>query len=103
MLVNVGTGQAQEKPVNSRLANVAISRVRYDAQIYTDNSEGLGDELSRDVSKRAALEAQHELSRPERTQAIGKMQHQEKSRLHGQGYGYGIGRCDETGASGGPL
>ena len=76
--MNVGTGQAHEKLVNSRLAYVSISRGRYDAQIYTDNSQGLGDELNRNVSKRAALEAQHELSWPERTQAVGNMQHQNR-------------------------
>ncbi|MGO8787209.1 MAG: hypothetical protein ACLQVL_07475 [Terriglobia bacterium] len=45
-----------DEPVYSRLAYVSISRGRYDAQIYTNGAEKLGEELSRDVSKRSAME-----------------------------------------------
>jgi len=41
---------------NSRLAYVAISRARYDAQIYTNDAANLGIVLSREVSHAAAVE-----------------------------------------------
>ncbi len=92
VLVHVDTAQAHEKLINSRLAYVSVSRGRYDAQIYTNNAGKLGNELSRDVSKRAALETQHELSASERSRAAAPVQRQEQSQSHGQGYGYGIER-----------
>ncbi|MGH9352848.1 MAG: hypothetical protein ACRD2G_11920 [Terriglobia bacterium] len=55
-LVNVDTRQAHEKLLNSRFAYVSISRARYEAKIYTDNAQAIGIELSREVSKRAAME-----------------------------------------------
>jgi hypothetical protein len=42
--------------VNRRLAYVAVSRGRYDAQLYTDDRAKLGRMLDRDVSHRSALE-----------------------------------------------
>src|SRR5271166_5520178 len=42
--------------VNSRMAYVAVSRGRYDAQIYTNDKSELAEHLSRDVSHRTALE-----------------------------------------------
>jgi ATP-dependent exoDNAse (exonuclease V) alpha subunit len=56
VLVHVETDRASEKLVNQRLAYVAISRGRYDAQIYTDDKVNLARALSRDVSHRSALE-----------------------------------------------
>ncbi len=59
---HVDTEQAGEKLVNRRrLAYVAVSRGRYDAQIYTDDKSHLTERLSRDVSHRPATE-------PERAQ-----------------------------------
>jgi hypothetical protein len=43
---------------NSRLAYVSVSRGRYDAQIYTNDAQYLSEELSRESSKRSALEAE---------------------------------------------
>jgi hypothetical protein len=37
------------------LAYVSVSRGRYDAQIYTNDADKLGNELSRDVSKHSAI------------------------------------------------
>ena len=34
---------------------------RFDAQIYTNDAQKLGEELSRDVSKQSALETGHEM------------------------------------------
>jgi len=42
---------------NRRLAYVAVSRGRYDAQIYTNDKTALAEGLGRDVSHRSALES----------------------------------------------
>src|SRR2546429_2468846 len=55
VLIHVDTERG-EKLVNRRLAYVAVSRGRYDAQIYTNDRGQLGGALSRDVSHRSALE-----------------------------------------------
>lgn len=54
--MHVETDRASEKLVNQRLAYVAVSRGRYDAQIYTDDKTNLASRLERDVSHRSALE-----------------------------------------------
>jgi conjugative relaxase-like TrwC/TraI family protein len=56
VLVHVDTERAGENLVNRRLAYVAVSRGRYDAQIYTNDKGQLGEALSRDASHRSALE-----------------------------------------------
>src|SRR5437879_7764728 len=60
VLVHVDTEQAGEKLVNRRLAYVAVSRGRYDAQIYTNDTAQLADGLGRDVSHRTAMEPSRE-------------------------------------------
>jgi conjugative relaxase-like TrwC/TraI family protein len=56
VLLHVDTERAGEKLVNRRLAYVAVSRGRYDAQIYTNDKTNLDETLSRDVSHRSAME-----------------------------------------------
>jgi len=56
VLVHVETQRAGEQLVNRRLAYVAVSRGRYDAQVYTDDKGKLARALDRDVSHRSALE-----------------------------------------------
>jgi hypothetical protein len=56
VLVHVDTEQASEKLVNRRLAYVALSRGRYDAHLYTNDKTHLTEQLSRDVSRRSAME-----------------------------------------------
>jgi conjugative relaxase-like TrwC/TraI family protein len=56
VLVHVDTEQAGEKLVNRRLAYVAVSRGRYDAQLYTNDKTHLSETLSRDVSHQSATE-----------------------------------------------
>jgi conjugative relaxase-like TrwC/TraI family protein len=56
VIVHVDGERSAEAIVNQRLAYVAISRGRYDVQIYTDNTTRLGLNLTRDVSHRAAIE-----------------------------------------------
>jgi hypothetical protein len=59
VLVHVDTEQAGEKLVNRRLvAYVAVSRGRYDAQLYPNDAAKLSEALSRDVSKHSALEVE---------------------------------------------
>ena len=55
VLIHVDTEQSGEKLVNRRLAYVAISRGRYDAQLYTNDAMRLGEALSRDIAKPTAL------------------------------------------------
>ena len=50
VLIHVDTELGAKDLLNSRMAYVAVSRGRYDAQIYTNNARTLGQELSRDVS-----------------------------------------------------
>jgi UvrD-like helicase C-terminal domain len=56
VLIHIDTEQGREKLVNRRLAYVAVSRGRYDAQIYTNDKTSLAQGLGRDVSHRSALE-----------------------------------------------
>lgn len=58
VLVHVDTGQAHEKLINTRLAYVAVSRGRYDAQIYTNDADSLSRALSKETSKTSAIEAE---------------------------------------------
>jgi ATP-dependent exoDNAse (exonuclease V) alpha subunit len=60
VLIHVDTEQAGEKLVNRRLAYVAVSRGRYDAQVYTDDKGQLAEQLGRDVSHRSATEGSRE-------------------------------------------
>ena len=63
VLLYIDSEQAGERLVNQRLAYVALSRGRHDAQIYTDDRDRLSTALSRDVSKSSA----HSVSSAERT------------------------------------
>jgi len=56
VLLYIDSEQAGERLVNQRLAYVALSRGRHDAQIYTDDRDRLATALSRDVSKSSAHE-----------------------------------------------
>ena len=60
VFVHVDTEQAGEKLINRRLAYVAVSRGRYDAQLYTNDKKHLTEQLSRDVSHRSAIEPSRE-------------------------------------------
>src|SRR6266404_2278815 len=60
VLIHVDTERAGEKLVNRRLAYVAVSRGRYDAQVYTNDKTHLIEQVSRDVSHRSAMDPNHE-------------------------------------------
>ncbi|MGA3327786.1 MAG: hypothetical protein ABSF45_25280, partial [Terriglobia bacterium] len=89
VLVHVDTEQAHDQLVNSRLAYVAVSRGRYDAQIYTNDAEKLGEGLSRDVSKQSAFGTEHELGRRNQGHTTENAEHQSVSESHEHGQGYG--------------
>jgi hypothetical protein len=56
VLVDVDTATLGAQLVNRRLAYVAVSRGRYDAQIYTNDVSELPEALSRDIAHRSAIE-----------------------------------------------
>ena len=56
VLVHIDTDRAGEQLVNRRLAYVAVSRGRHDAQIYTNDTAHLAQALSRDVGHQSAME-----------------------------------------------
>ncbi|MGA3089811.1 MAG: AAA family ATPase [Terriglobales bacterium] len=56
VLIHVDAELGAKELLNSRMAYVSVSRGRYDAQIYTNNAQTLGQELSRDVSHSPAIQ-----------------------------------------------
>ncbi len=84
VLVHVDTEQAGEKLVNRRLAYVAVSRGRYDAQIHTNDKTHLTDQLSRDVSHRSAIEPSEEQQPAEKIESPAPSRAQAVTG-HGQG------------------
>jgi hypothetical protein len=100
VLVHVDTEQAGEKLVNRRLAYVAVSRGRYDAQLCTNDAAKLNEALSRDVSKHAALDvevnrihvqgAQFAVKQPSPSHAP-QAEQVGRSQAHGQSVGQGGG------------
>jgi ATP-dependent exoDNAse (exonuclease V) alpha subunit len=64
VLIHVDTEQGGEKLINRRLAYVAVSRGRYDAQIYTNDKTALAEGLGRDVSHRSAIESTRTVESP---------------------------------------
>jgi len=90
VLVHVDTEQAGEKLVNRRLAYVAVSRGRYDAQIYTNDGANLAPRLERDVSHRSAIEPSHEFGPSAR--AIESSPTQGQGHHHNQAEGHNISR-----------
>lgn len=56
VLVHIDTQRASDVLVNQRLAYVAISRGRHDAQIYRDNTQPLTRSIAQERGLSAALE-----------------------------------------------
>jgi len=56
VLIHVDTELGAKDLLNSRMAYVAVSRGAHDAQIFTNNSSALSQELSRDVSHSHAIQ-----------------------------------------------
>ena len=72
VLIHVDTELAKDL-LNSRMAYVAVSRGRYDAQIYTNNAPTLAQALSRDVSHPPAIQQEPVAQKiePQHTNEIG--------------------------------
>lgn len=68
VLIDVDTATLGPQLVNRRLAYVAVSRGRYDAQIYTNDVAALPHALSRDISHRSAIEPGGSTARPQHTE-----------------------------------
>jgi ATP-dependent exoDNAse (exonuclease V) alpha subunit len=86
VLVHVDTEQVGEKLVNRRLAYVALSRGRYDAQIYTNDRADLAQRLERDVSHRSAIEPSRESVSPAREIKPSSAQSQVHEHTHAEGH-----------------
>jgi conjugative relaxase-like TrwC/TraI family protein len=56
VLIHVDTELGAKDLLNSRMAYVSVSRGRYDAQLYTNSAQTLGQELNRDVSHSHAIQ-----------------------------------------------
>jgi len=72
------------------LAYVAVSRGRYDAQLYTNDKTHLTEQLSRDVSHRSAIEPSRE-SAPS-AQKIEPLSARSQVHEHTQAEGHSISR-----------
>jgi hypothetical protein len=85
----VETEQAHGQLINSRLAYVAVSRGRYDAQILTNDAGKLREELGRELSKESALETEREVDGGARSHATESTEYRSvsQSQVHGQDYG----------------
>jgi ATP-dependent exoDNAse (exonuclease V) alpha subunit len=92
VLVHVDTEQAGEKLVNRRLAYVAVSRGRYDAQIYTNDKDHLAEQLSRDVSHRTAMEPIRESISSASTPKIEPSSARSQGHEHTKSEGHSISR-----------
>jgi hypothetical protein len=89
VLIHVDTAQAGKKLVNRRLAYVAISRGRYDAQIYTNDKAQLAGGLDRDVSHRSAMEPRRESVAPTKQELPQRELERERERTRTQSYSIG--------------
>jgi conjugative relaxase-like TrwC/TraI family protein len=72
VLIHIDTTHAGETLVNRRLAYVAVSRARYDVQIYTNDKAQLMTGLQRDVSQRSAIEASQQVSTQRSSIGLGR-------------------------------
>jgi conjugative relaxase-like TrwC/TraI family protein len=70
VLIHVDSEQAHGALLNSRMAYVSVSRAQFDAQIYTNDAESLGQLLSRDVTKSTAIQQVVEEIEPQITNAL---------------------------------
>src|SRR5208337_4275790 len=89
VLVHVDT-EKSEQLVNSRFAYVSVSRGQYDAQIYTNDRSELAHDLSRDVSKATATEAQEQEPESHKNEPDATPHEAQENEL-AQGLGMGLG------------
>jgi ATP-dependent exoDNAse (exonuclease V) alpha subunit len=87
VLIHIDSEAAHGNLINSRLAYVAVSRARYDAQIYTNDAGNLGKALSREVSHAAAVGPEDSGPATGHSQAQPSPVQQILNQDHGQGMG----------------
>ena len=84
VLIHVDTELGAKDLLNNRMAYVAVSRGAHDAQLFTNDRDGLGTALGRDISHRSALMSE---LRPQQAvpvpEIVPKQEHS---------YGFGISR-----------
>jgi ATP-dependent exoDNAse (exonuclease V) alpha subunit len=79
VIVHVPGNEVENRQlVNRRFAYVALSRARYEAEIYTNHASDLARRLSRDTSKRAAIEV---VPADGQRASIGAVEHQKQQPL----------------------
>jgi ATP-dependent exoDNAse (exonuclease V) alpha subunit len=86
VLVHIDTNHAGAQLINQRLAYVAISRGRHDAQIYTNDTAELVHALSRDISHGSALEPTRTASGPSASVDPAVARHRAVEQTRGQGF-----------------
>jgi hypothetical protein len=101
VLIHVDT-EAGSQLVNSRMAYVAISRGRYDSQIYTDSKADLADQLSREHSHSAAISShRHNGHSAEANDRVGCAQNDiaqgQSGTAHSPAQAQGIGQGESVG------
>jgi conjugative relaxase-like TrwC/TraI family protein len=82
VLLHVDTEQAHSQLINTRLAYVAVSRGRHDAQIYTNNARELTERLSNEVSKQSALDSGRDLENGKGAEQQHQGREREGQRVH---------------------
>ena len=92
VLIHVDTEQAGEKLVNRRLAYVAVSRGRYDAQIYTNDKTRLAEQLSRETSRGSAMKLGREWGEAANQTHVPPSSAPSQAVQHGVAHGLGVGR-----------
>jgi ATP-dependent exoDNAse (exonuclease V) alpha subunit len=70
VLIHVDSSQAHGELLNSRMAYVSVSRAQYDVQMYTNDANTLGQELSRNATKATALQEQPTLRQGDVAESI---------------------------------
>ena len=100
VLVHVDTEEGQQL-VNARMAYVAVSRGRYDAQIYTNDKEEMAEALGREHSHSTALGSLHRTEQQEQREATAIL-HEEHglgpdigSERTGRGDGHNAGNASQ--------
>ncbi|HTC92481.1 MAG TPA: AAA family ATPase [Terriglobales bacterium] len=98
VLIHVDTEQS-EQLVNSRMAYVAVSRARYDAQIYTNNKDELAHDLSREVSHSTATSQTRERDQEHSHDLCSEAQSVGRERGNGEGHAQSAGEARGHAAS----
>ena len=81
VLVNMDT-RAHPDLISTRFAYVSVSRASHDAQIYTNDAEGLGQRLSHDASKTSAIDFRNASQPAEQQRKEKQMPEDQQKTIH---------------------